>query len=162
MHWHYSYLFVIKLVCACVLLALCLSDLKHRRLPNSLVFGVLLCYLLSVPLAPAGVWGHFGTGMAALLTGMALSALGVIGAGDAKLGAAVLCWAGPGSCLPVLLVTTQTGLLLALLGLLARHGLRRSAGGRLARLMHCLTVERGVPYGVALAAGGVLALQTAF
>lgn len=154
------YSIFIKLVCLGLLLRLAWSDLQWRRLPNLLVLGVVLCYLLHVPAAPTGgLWGHLATGLLALLAGMALTAAGAIGAGDAKLAAAVLCWAGPVSCLPTLLVATQSGLLLALLGLLARRCLQNGKAGAFAGLLHCLTVVRGVPYGVALAAGGVFALR---
>ena len=156
------YSIFIKLVCLGLLLRLAWSDLQWRRLPNLLVLGVALCYLLHAPVAPAGLWSHLATGLVALLAGMALTAAGAVGAGDAKLAAAVLCWAGPAACLPVLLVVTQTGLLLALLGLWARRCLHNGNAGRFGRLLHYLTVVRGVPYGVALATGGVFALRLPF
>lgn len=162
MHLADGYLIVIKCVCLILLLRLALSDLRGRRLPNLLVLGVLLCYLAQAPWTTAVVWSHLGTGLIALLAGMALTAAGAMGAGDAKLAAAVLCWAGPAAWLPVLLVVTQTGLLLVLLGVLARQALRWRGSGPLAAGWRCLSVERGVPYGVALAAGGVFALWRVF
>jgi prepilin peptidase CpaA len=147
-------------VCGALLLSLAGMDLRRRRLPNRLVAGVLLSYLLYAAVAPAHLPLHLGVGLAALLVGMLLTAGGVIGAGDAKLAAAIFCWAGPEASLPTLLLITQTGLLLALLGLAARFGLRHGVSGPPARLLHCLTVDRGVPYGVALAAGGMFVLLT--
>ena len=153
-------------------------DLRARRVPN----------LLSLTLAIAGVavaaWrpdmtilqslAGFGVG---LLIPFVLFALGMLGAGDAKLLAAIGAWVGPVGMLWILLLTGIAGGLLALA--LAIHqgrllSLLRStfAVGMsllLTRRTNCITATEAarssatrrttVPYAVAILAG-VLAMQS--
>ena len=125
-----------------------------------MVAAVAVLYLLSALGAPAQLPLHLAVGSGALLLGMLLCAAGAMGGGDAKLLAAILCWAGPQRLLLTLLLTTQSGLLLALLGLAAKLWLTRQAPAKLRPILRCLTIKRGVPYGVALALGwlGCIAL----
>ena len=77
------------------------------------------------------------------------------------MGTVVFAWAGPASVLPVLLVVGLGGLALALLGIVGEHLLRKSrmpASSLTRGLARAFTVQRGVPYGVALAMGGLAAL----
>lgn len=141
-----------------LLLVLAWHDLRRRRLPNRLVAAVAVFYLLPALLAPTTLITHLAVGLLALLLGMLLVAARVMGAGDAKLLAAILCWAGPAQWWQPLLVTSQMGLLLALLGLAARWGLQHRIPRGFRPVLRCLTVARGVPYGVALAAGGLIAI----
>src|SRR5690554_416706 len=90
-----------------------------------------------------------------------LFALGGMGGGDVKLGAAVFAWAGTQSLWPALFVVGVTGLLLAVLGLLADALSKHyppPLKSRRRKLARALSAKRGVPYGVALAAGGLAAL----
>lgn len=141
-----------------LLLALAWHDLRRRRLPNRLVAAVAVCYLLPALLTPSTLLPHLAVGLLALLSGMFLVAARVMGAGDAKLLGAILCWAGPAQWWQPLLVTSQIGLLLALFGLAARWGLQHRTPRCLRPILRCFTVARGVPYGVALAAGGLIAI----
>jgi prepilin peptidase CpaA len=97
-------------------------------------------------------------GMATLVAGMAMFAVGWIGGGDAKLFAAAGLWMGLGALLPYLLVTALAGGALAvmLLGLrsvwlrpLTAHG-----PGWISRLA---TPGENVPYGIAIAFGALAA-----
>lgn len=150
-----------RLAAALLLLALARHDLRRRRLPNRLVAWFALLYLpvaisLAAPLLP-----HLAVGLLALLVGMLLTAAGMIGAGDAKLAAAILWWAGPAQWWMVLVIVSQAGLVVALLGLGARwlRGRPHPAWARIP--LRWLSVARGVPYGVALAAGGLALLAIA-
>lgn len=150
-----------RLAAALLLLALARHDLRCRRLPNRLVAGFALLYLpvsiaLSAPLLP-----HLWVGLLALLIGMLLTAAGTIGAGDAKLAAAILWWAGPAQWWMVLVIASQAGLLVGLLGLGAKALRRRPHPAWARSALRWLSVERGVPYGVALAAGGLAQLAIA-
>lgn len=148
-------------------MALCLlawSDLRHRRLPNKLVaLYALLCPLaLLASQAEPGQWMQHGLiGLLGFLLFLLLFALGGMGGGDVKLGAAVFAWAGTQSLWPALFVIGITGLLLAVLGLLADALCKRyppSPKSWRRGLARALSAKRGVPYGVALAAGGLAAL----
>ena len=146
-----------------LLLRLSFEDLRHRRLPNRLVAGYgLLCPLaLLVSGAPMVQWLQHGiVAVAGFLVLLALFSARALGGGDVKLGTAVLAWAGVQDLMSVLLVISIVGLVLALLGLLLNAPcLRRgSVAGLLRGARRALLVRRGVPYGVALAAGGLAAL----
>lgn len=147
-----------------ILALLAWSDLRERRLPNRLVaLYALLCPLaLLLAQAAPGQWLQHGmVALAAFLVLLALFAVGGMGGGDVKLGAAVFAWAGPQSLWPVLFVIGVAGLLLALLGLLADALAKRRPPpmhSRARDLARALSARRGVPYGVALAAGGLAAL----
>jgi len=144
------------------LLALAWHDLRQRRLPNALVLTVAVFYLLAALLTPKILLAHLAVGLLGLLIGMLLTAARVMGGGDAKLLAAILCWAGPSEWWVALVVTTQIGLLVALLGLAARWGLRYHPARWLSTPLRLFTVARGVPYGVALAAGGLMVIARQF
>lgn len=115
---------------------------------------------------PGQTWLQHGivalSGFAVLLM---LFVLGGMGGGDVKLGTAVFAWAGWHSLLPCLFVIGVAGLVLALLGLLADWLAAKATNQsqcRKRRMWHAalyaLSANRGVPYGVALAMGGLVAL----
>lgn len=146
-----------------MLLRLSFEDLRYRRLPNRLVawYGLLCPLALLVSGASMTQWLQHGTvAVVGFLVCLALFAARALGGGDVKLGTAVLAWAGAQDLMTILLVISLTGLVLALLGLLLdmpclRHG---SVASLLRGARRALLVRRGVPYGVALAAGGLAAM----
>jgi len=108
---------------------------------------------------------HGMVALAGFMVLLILFAMGGMGGGDVKLGTAVLAWAGMQSLLASLFVIGLTGLVLALLGLAAdKLSVLGSDTGQgpvhrsWKALLHGLSAKRGVPYGVALAAGGLVAL----
>lgn len=145
------------------MLRLSYEDLRRRRLPNRLVAA----YACSAPLAllasgaPAAQWLQHGlVATAGFIVMLILFALRGMGGGDVKLGTAVLAWTQAGDLTRVLLTISLTGVAVALLGLLVGAPcLRRMfARGWPRQLRRALLVQRGVPYGVALATGGLFAL----
>ncbi len=141
-----------------VLLLLAWHDLRRRRLPNALVAVAGGCYFLSALERPGAIALHLAVGLAFMMAGLLLTARGVMGGGDTKLIGVVMCWAGPEHCLPTLVIVTQAGLALALLGIAARALLLHYPCNPARPVLRCLTVARGVPYGVALALGGLSAI----
>lgn len=148
---------------AALLLRLSYEDLRRRRLPNRLVAA----YACSAPLAllasgaPAAQWQQQGlVAAASFMVMLIFFVLRGVGGGDVKLGTAVLAWTQSGDLMRVLLAISLTGVVVALLGLLVGAPcLRRMFGkGWLRRVRRALLVQRGVPYGVALATGGLFAL----
>jgi len=126
------------------------SDIASRRIPNRLVALLALVALARLGLEFAEGAGLVRTasdlalGLAVFALGALLFRFGLFGGGDVKLLAAGALWMGVGSALPFLAGTALAGGALAL-GLLLWIGL---AGRGRAR--------PSLPYGVAIAAGGVL------
>ena len=101
---------------------------------------------------------------AVLVAGLVMFSLGAMGGGDVKLMTGVALWAGPGQFVPFLLVTVVAGVLLALVSALrtgVSAGQGRPRGGAAAlvsgfiNLRHVPVSGLTVPYGVAIAAGGL-------
>ncbi len=133
------------------------SDILSRKIAN--VTSIACAALGVVYAVSAGdVLYHFLTAFAVLTLGFAAFARGWLGGGDAKLLAACALWMGPGHILTFLFFTAAAGGILALLWLfedrfrfaLARGGLNVQLG-----------VTRALPYGVAIAAGGLAAIAAA-
>ncbi|MGH6945299.1 MAG: A24 family peptidase [Geminicoccaceae bacterium] len=168
-------------VCFAALLTLlvlaALTDLRERRIPNWLNGCVAALYPLYVLASPTPVAWPTALGLAALvfLLGLALFARELIGGGDVKLIAAVSLWAGLDLFTLFALVTTLVGGALALITLwyrrwsgviqahLAGLGLATVTGAA-GRAVADQGAEPGaparatLPYGIAIAAGGVAVL----
>jgi prepilin peptidase CpaA len=135
------------------------SDLLTMRIANWLVAALVLSFF-AIAIAIGMPWeqllSHTGSAAVVLLAGFAFFAFGWIGAGDAKLAAATTLWIGLGLMLPYLIYAALLGGALTL-GLLA---LRRwplpplFVGTDWIERLH--NNKTGVPYGIALAAAGIL------
>ena len=119
-------------------LAGCISDLRTRRIPNTLTFGSALA-ALAIHAATAGPWG-FVASLGGWLTGVAIFfppyALGGMGAGDVKLLAALGAWLGPHETVWLALYTALAGGVLAVVVGLARGYLRQALRNIWLLLMH--------------------------
>ncbi|WP_175917743.1 A24 family peptidase [Burkholderia pyrrocinia] len=149
---------LVQSVATVVLASLAAQDLRDRRLSNRAVLAFAMLYFVAAALAregPAPLAGHVATAAAMLLLFGVLRHAGWIGGGDVKLAAAVFLWAGPTLAFPVLTIVGAGGAVcgLAALAVVARQ--RRAVPARAA-------AARGVPYGVALALGGALAVWAPF
>lgn len=146
---------------ACMVLAvLAVLDLHTRRLPNAVVFAFAVLYFVHAGLADPALLSlatHGLTGAVSIVTAAVMFRLGWLGGGDVKLAGAVFLWAGPESP-TVFVIVSLCGLLVAL-ALVAMTQLQRiSALAPLTRRLSWIEPARGVPYGVALATGGVIAV----
>lgn len=150
-------------IAACAVLAvLALYDLRARRLPNAAVAAFAALYFVDAAFAGsarAALAAHFATSIAALATAALLFRFGWLGGGDVKLAAAVFLWSGPAHAARVLFMISVSGSMIGLLVLAVGALSRRSALAQ--RRLAWLAPERGVPYGIALALGGALALALA-
>ena len=162
----------LQLLALLVMLGLAVvSDLRDRRIPNRVTVWGAACGLVLAALAVGGVPSSSLLGMGvALGISFPAFALGVLGAGDAKLLAAVAAFVGLGALPSVLLYGGLAGGVLGLASSIQRGTVipvlmnlpgtfvyvvtfgRRGAGQ---------TIEdpnaRTIPYGVAIAAGAVAA-----
>jgi prepilin peptidase CpaA len=137
-----------------------LNDLLTMKIPNWIPGLLILAFFpaaLVVGLPPLMIATHVGIGALALVVGAGLFALRWIGGGDAKLMAATCLWLGLSGSVVFLLYTGLVGGGFCLVLMFARahsQPFLLRAPGWLARLME----PRGdIPYGVAIAAGALLA-----
>jgi Flp pilus assembly protein protease CpaA len=159
-----------------------LIDVRERRIPNWLTGGVAAMYPIYVLVSPSPMaWlAALAVACAVFLFGLVLFARQLIGGGDVKLIAATALWAGPDHLALFALVTSLAGGGLALAGLwyqrwhgviaahmaalgwnLAPAGRARRADGASSEGSHGIasgSLDRlplTLPYGVAIAAGGL-------
>lgn len=146
-----------------LLLAVAASDLWRFRIPNPLIVALVALFVVSGLMRPESVaWAsHLGAGLLMFGVGVALFALGLMGAGDSKLLAATGLWTGL-ELLPLHLACTAIlGLLLVPLLL----GLRRvrvqlvpswsTSTTTTPWLPHALLPGKSIPYGIAIAGSAV-------
>jgi prepilin peptidase CpaA len=156
---------------AALLTAAVVMDVRERRIPNWVTVPGLLAGLVMGALIEGGVpvAALAGAGLA-LLVSFPLVALGGLGAGDSKLLTAVGAFVGAGGLLPVLVYGGIGGGVLAIINLIRRRALLGAVVSTKNLLLHWITLGRGgqridldspeihtVPYGVAIAAGAILA-----
>lgn len=145
---------------AALLIYAACSDIASLTIPNWVSLALAGVFLVFAPTTglPLGEIGmHLLFGLGALAVGFFLFQANIIGGGDAKLLAAVTVWTGfPG--LPTFLVSTAVagGALAA--GLLLARQFAGPAVAYPAFLERLLTPRGGVPYGVAIMAGGLMAI----
>ena len=137
------------------------SDLATMTIPNRLTLGLAVIFVPVALLSHLSLtgWGiHLGLGLAGLVIGMMLFALRFMGGGDAKLIAAASLWLGFQGVIALFLYTAIFGGLLTL-GLMA---LRQYFSLYAPKLPHWLgqhlEPRGGIPYGIAICAGGIVAL----
>lgn len=136
-----------------------LRDLTTMTIPNWLTLGLALAFLLAaflVGMSLEEIGLHASAGLALLLVGMGLFGMGWIGGGDAKFVAAASLWLGWAQALPYLLVATILGGGLTLLILFYRSMPLPAFVFRVGWLSRLHDRKEGVPYGIALAAAGLL------
>ena len=138
-----------------------LTDVTSFTIPNRIPILLALAYLFAAlalrrPLAEIGV--HLAIGAAALAMAMGAFAAGWIGGGDGKLFAAAALWLGWPAAPTFLIYTSLFGGGLAFLLLNARSdSLRPMFAGAPTWLERLATPGQAVPYGVAIACGGLAA-----
>jgi prepilin peptidase CpaA len=139
------------------------SDLFTMKITNKLVLSIVLAFpvlalVAGVPLEQIGL--HFAAGLIVLLVSFTFFALGWIGGGDAKLIAATTLWFGFAGMLPYLIYASLLGGGLTL-ALLAVRRFPLPPQLKFVGWIEKLHDEKtGVPYGIALAAAGLLVYPT--
>lgn len=140
------------------------TDIESMTIANRLTLGLAVAFLptaLLLGLTPEQ-WGvHLGLGFAGLVAGMVLFALRVMGGGDAKLIAATTLWLGVDGTLAFLIYTALAGGVLTLTLMWARRNLTQFAPSLPGPLSRHLEAKGDIPYGVAICAGGLLAISHA-
>lgn len=138
------------------------GDALSMRISNRLNLLIAFSFF-PVAIAAGMPWPmlgvHVATGLALLAVGYALFALSVFGGGDAKLLAAAGLWLGYPGCLSFLIFTALAGGVLAVAAVLWSIIRLESdiRDGFVAR--HLKDLKPDLPYGLALAVGGILAFS---
>lgn len=145
------------LVFAGLLVIAAASDLKSYRIPNWVCVAIAAAFAVAAPLGMPfdRIWPHVAVGVSVFGIGYLLYALTGMGAGDAKLGAAIGLWIGPAG-----LQTWLTYFALAMLALaIVLIGLRRAVAPAGGAEPSFRLLQRGapVPLGVALSVSALLA-----
>ena len=135
------------------------SDLLTMRISNRVVlltiFGFFaLALVVGLPLEVIGT--HLACAGIVLVVAFSFFAFGWIGGGDAKLAAATTLWLGFGSMLPYVVYASLLGGALTLIILAARRWPLPERLRAITWLDRLHNSKSGVPYGIALAAAGLL------
>ncbi|WP_170935589.1 A24 family peptidase [Sphingopyxis indica] len=143
-----------------ILLLATASDIHSLRIPNLLPALMILLFLAAwvwgFPFRDP-IWSHLAHFALALAAGMALFHFRWFGGGDAKLYAAVALWFGLGDAVLLLLLTALTGALVVVVRMLF-HIFRALAFDSGPPEHRRRLFERKIPYGIAIAAGGIVTL----
>jgi prepilin peptidase CpaA len=143
-----------------VLMALSASmDLLTFTIPNRLCAVLALGYLVFAVLlgvSAADILLNISCALAILVVAFVMFNFGWIGGGDAKLAAATAAWLGWTAILNYGLAAALFGGILTLILLSARAAPLPAVFGRVEWLARLHNVNTGVPYGIALAAAGLL------
>lgn len=141
-----------------LLLVAAASDVVSYKIPNAVVVAILLLYPVYLVVTPANVDWPWALGVfaAAIVVGMGLSAAGIFGAGDAKLLAAVLLWAGP-ALAPLTLVICLIigGVISAIMLTRFRFVLAGAFSSLGSQTLSNAMLAKNMPYGVAITVGGL-------
>ena len=135
------------------------SDLFTMTVPNRLALALAAGFFVLAPLVGFGwtdIGLHVALGLAALVLTFALFSFGWIGGGDAKLFAATCLWLGPETILAYAAYAAFFGGVLTLLLLLWRNLRLPAMLISQVWLVRLHSLKGGVPYGIALAAAGLL------
>ncbi len=138
------------------------SDIARLIIPNWVSIALTLIYPIAAfatGVAPMEIGMHVLFGAAVLAIGFFLFAANVFGGGDAKLLAATAVWTGFTGVMPLLFWTAVSGGLLAALLLAARSFVPQTASVP-SLMTHLLQKQNGIPYGLAIMAGGLMAIPT--
>jgi prepilin peptidase CpaA len=149
-----------------ILLVAAWNDLRRLLIPNRLSLAILALWPVHILVAQAAAdpLGALAAALVIFAFGFALFSLGLMGGGDVKLLAATSLWAGPALLPELMAVTAVCGGLIAIL-LLTPPGTWfearfQDAGGlshlRVSTAPGARRRHRPMPYGVAIAAGGLV------
>lgn len=144
----------------CMLFA-AISDILSMTIANRVSALLVVTFVAVAPLTGmdwAAFGLHFVAGLLVLSVTFALFALGGMGGGDAKLLAATSVWMGLNfTLLQYLVIASILGGILTIAILAYRKSPLAAITGQNAFLRHFADEKVGVPYGIALGLGGLIA-----
>lgn len=152
---------LVLIVFPALLVAAAVCDLGSFTIPNRIQIALLASFLVFALISgmSAEAFGvHMLAGIAGLAIGFSLFALGYVGGGDAKLFAGAALWFGFGDLLTYTVIASVLGGFLTLGILGARKIPLPSFLAHQGWVMRLHDDKSGIPYGIALAAGGLAVL----
>jgi prepilin peptidase CpaA len=135
------------------------SDVMTMTISNRLVLILVAGFLLVAPLVGMDLETfafHLVAGASVLAVSFAMFSFGWIGGGDAKFAAAIALWLGWSYTLEFAVTSAIFGGVLTLVILTFRHRMLPAFALRQPWLFRLHDPNAGVPYGVALAAAGLV------
>ncbi len=141
------------------------SDLMTMRISNRLVLVLLVAFALMTVLSGMPLdelYSHTAAGAVVFVGAFAFFAFGWIGGGDAKLAAITALWLGWPLLLPYLVYSALFGGALTVAILLLRHWPLPAGLVGVGWVFRLHDAKAGVPYGIALAAAGMLLYAQSF
>ena len=137
-----------------------LTDLTSMKIPNWISLVLIAAFFptaLLLGLAPLAIAGQLGLAVVVLLIGMGLFALHFLGGGDVKLMASACLWLGLSGSGVFVLATAVVGGLLCLALIIARAQFQPYLAGAPGWVTQLMEPKGDIPYGVAIAAGVLVA-----
>jgi prepilin peptidase CpaA len=141
------------------------SDLLTMRISNYLVLGMVVAFAIVAMLSGMALdqFGfHFACAAIVLVGAFVFFSFGWIGGGDAKLAAATSLWLGFGLTLPYLVYAALLGGALTLIILALRRLPLTPFIARVQWINRLHDPKAGIPYGIALAASGLVTYSQTF
>ena len=137
---------------ALTLIAAAVQDMRQLRISNILVLAVATLAIVAMGVVGPSwaLWQNGALMVALLAVGTAAFAAGLFGGGDVKMIAALGLWVSLTGAVRLLATIFIAGGILALIFIIVRQLLRKPGSGK---------VKGQLPYGVAIAAGALLAFQ---
>ncbi|NUT00551.1 MAG: peptidase [Sphingomonas sp.] len=147
----------LALILSILLFAAAAEDSVRLRISNVTVLLVLVGAIVAAFVAGPGIrlWQNLAVFLSLLAVGTPMFAAGKLGGGDVKLLAATGLWFDFSGALGLLIAVALAGGLLALLVLVLRS---ISWSEDIRRRVVLLRPKGGIPYGVAIAAGALIAM----
>ncbi|MEM9670541.1 MAG: prepilin peptidase [Pseudomonadota bacterium] len=154
---------MLTLICGAAFCVICLQaavkDVISLTIPNWMNITIAVLFIpaaFSVSLGWTVGGYHLLTALVAFVIGFILFSFGAFGGGDAKMIPAVVLWYGPLGMIEFVFVMAITGGLLCLGILAARSAVPAEIAPGFAKPI--LSSKAGIPYGVAISAGALLAM----
>jgi prepilin peptidase CpaA len=138
-----------------------ISDISRLIIPNWVSIALTAIFPVAALIAGAPwleIGSHFLFAAGVLAVCFALFQFNIIGGGDAKLMAAVSVWTGFAAFIPFIMWTVVAGGVLALALLTARQLM--PIGAYPPAIDHLLKKQNGIPYGIAIMVGAILAIPS--
>jgi prepilin peptidase CpaA len=152
-----NYHLSVLLIAAGLMIAAAVIDARSYRIPNMLCLALIVLFPLFVLTAPRDImWQqHLMVFAFVLVIGLAMFSGNLAGAGDIKLLAAIALWTGANYIGVLLVITGLAGGLLSLsMGAIAWRQQHRAGN----KVSASSLSKVPIPYGVAIAAGGLASL----
>ncbi len=136
------------------------SDMARYIIPNWVSIALAAIFpvaALASGMALPEIGMHLLFGAAVLAVGFFLFAANIFGGGDAKLLAAATVWTGFSAFVPFIFWTAAAGGVMAAVLLAMRQFVKQTETNP-SFVNHLLQKQNGIPYGVAIMAGGLMAI----